>query len=472
MMRQSRRIEEFDEDDDDDAGSDAFGGRGGGGASNNSMSESSRGGGGARRRDAFGMPSDDEDDEDDEDGGSSIGGGGARSAGSSSQGPSGIGDDEDEFSTLANNERLFQPNDRGRGAPQSRQAQPPFINRRIDPLATPRFSAAPPPGGGGGPGARQPDFLDRGGGGGGGQAPRDDGFVGPTTPASLDDQKLELLHKIQRMAASGTSPQISLSIDSPFEQIQLEYQRMKRGAEITRSIKFQRRVLLAVSTGVEFVSKRASFLKLRLDGFSESVLDSIADYDEAFEGVHEKYGESVSMDPMYSVMFMFMSSMVAYHISNAMFSTVLPSVSQTLSNNPAILARVAEAMQSINGNGGGVSSPPPQAQQQPPQQPVLMAAPPPVIVRPAQQPPPMIASHFPPPAPQQQSSVFGLGPDPPLATRPEPPGVMAPPPTAAAAQDEDDVRSVSASEVSAGGTRRRASNQRRRAPPGDETLIL
>jgi hypothetical protein len=286
------------------------------------------------RRDAFGVPEDDDAE--------SISAGSSVSFGRSSRAEE--EEEDDEFGMLANQDRLLPSQERPPSAP------PPQARR---------FSSSAPPSAAAPPSrpfvGRQPDFLNQ----------KDDGFIAPADENTLDNQKLELLHKVQRMAASGTPPQVALSMDSSFEQINLEYQRMRKNAEIMRSIKFQRRILLAVSTGVEFLSKRAGFLKLRLDGFSESVLDSIADYDDSFEDLHGRYGESVSMDPMYSVLFMFLSSMVAYHISNAMFSSVLPSVTQTLSNSPEILAQVTEAMRGFN-SGGPAAKPAPAVAPPPP----------------------------------------------------------------------------------------------------------
>lgn len=344
-------------------------------------------------RDAFGQPSDSDTDSE---------------CSMSSPSASGAGDDDiDEASMLANRERMRPA--RAPGAPAPRPAAP-----QISTVPSRPRSAAPS--------MRQPDFMG---------VAQDDGFVGPPEE-TLDNVKLELLHKIQRMAASsGLKPELALSMESPYEQINAEYQRMRRSQEINRSIKFQRRVLLATATGVEFLSKRMPFIKLHLDGFAEAQMDSIADYDDAFESLHERHGDSVRVDPMYTVLFMFMSSIVAYHLSNAMFSSVLPSVSQTLANNPNIMSQVADAMKGLTGTPGAATGLPgltatpeggPSASA-PPAMPPPSGGP---RFPPAPPAPTAPSSMMPPPPPMQQPGappqmMYQRGPAPPASGMPQPP---------------------------------------------------
>jgi len=362
-------------------------------------------------RDTFadGVPSESSDSDDD------IG----SSDKSSSEGGDDIDDDETDFASLANEERLLDRTQH----PRSKPAPPP-------PQRAPMPFVAPPP-------PRTPDFM-------GSTNHQDDGFVGPDL-MSLDQQKLELLHNIQRMAANGNAPQVSLSMESSYEQISQEYARMKKSGEIQRSVKFQRRCLLAASSGVEFLSKRMTFMKLNLSGFAEATLDSIADFDSAFEECHEEYGDSIKMSPVYTVFFMWVSSIIAFHLSTSLYSSVLPSVSQTLSNNPEVMQQVAAAMQGMVGTpkGDPVIAPEVPSVAAPKQSAVVQSA------------PPLNFPNAPPPA------AFA-GPPPPMASRIE---------TIAEEQlpsmpPDDEVVSV----VSDGGTRSKV--RRARKPPGPDTLVL
>ncbi len=54
-------------------------------------------------------------------------------------------------------------------------------------------------------------------------------------------------------------------------------------------VKFARRVLLAFTSFTEFVNKRYDPFAVDLDGWSESVMENISDYDSAFERLLVKY---------------------------------------------------------------------------------------------------------------------------------------------------------------------------------------
>ena len=48
---------------------------------------------------------------------------------------------------------------------------------------------------------------------------------------------------------------------------------------------------MAAITGVEFLNKKFDPIGAKLDGWSESVMDNITDYEEIFKQLHEKYKE-------------------------------------------------------------------------------------------------------------------------------------------------------------------------------------
>ena len=58
-----------------------------------------------------------------------------------------------------------------------------------------------------------------------------------------------------------------------------EYSKIKKFIETQAGIKFARRCLMACVTGLEFLNKRFDPFKLKLEGWSENVMESIDDYD-------------------------------------------------------------------------------------------------------------------------------------------------------------------------------------------------
>ena len=65
---------------------------------------------------------------------------------------------------------------------------------------------------------------------------------------------------------------------------------LKKQREIDNSVKFQRKILMAAVTGLEFLNNKFDPFSVNLDGWSESVNESIFDYDEIFEELYAKYG--------------------------------------------------------------------------------------------------------------------------------------------------------------------------------------
>jgi hypothetical protein len=88
-----------------------------------------------------------------------------------------------------------------------------------------------------------------------------------------------------------------------------------------RNIKMMQKALVTVGAGIEMMNSWYNPLKLRLDGFSKSLLLSIREYDEIFEELHWKYCDSVSMPPEMKLVMTLGSSLWFFHMSNHSPST-------------------------------------------------------------------------------------------------------------------------------------------------------
>ena len=82
---------------------------------------------------------------------------------------------------------------------------------------------------------------------------------------------------------------MNYSMTSNLEDMRTEYYKLKKQRETENSVKFQRKILMAVVTGAEFLNNKFSPFDIKLDGWSESVNDNINDFDEVFEELAEKY---------------------------------------------------------------------------------------------------------------------------------------------------------------------------------------
>jgi hypothetical protein len=82
-----------------------------------------------------------------------------------------------------------------------------------------------------------------------------------------------------------------LTAYSDIEEIRTEYKRLTYAIEADRAIRFQRRILAACVTGLEYLNKRFDPFDLQLDGWSENMMENVEDYDSVFEELYQKYND-------------------------------------------------------------------------------------------------------------------------------------------------------------------------------------
>lgn len=186
-------------------------------------------------------------------------------------------------------------------------------------------------------------------------------FAAPTmTAEDILNTKRELLYQFNRLEKKGMALPRKFSLSSSLEEMKAEYERLKRDMEIDASVRFQRRMLMACVSGVEFLNHKFDPFSVHLDGWSETVQENINDYDDVFEELWDKYHTKVKMAPELRLMFMLGGSAVWFHISHSMFKT-MPGVDQVFRQNPELKRQFMDAtmktMQqqdsSANGASGG-----------------------------------------------------------------------------------------------------------------------
>jgi hypothetical protein len=145
----------------------------------------------------------------------------------------------------------------------------------------------------------------------------------PTGPSegykTIEDEKADLLNRIARLGKKGLNTSARLTVYSDIEDIRAEYKRLTYSIEVDQSVKFQRRMLVACVSGVEFLNKKFDPFDLELDGWSENVMENQEDYDGVFEELFQKYRSKVSVAPEIKLMFMIGGSAMMFHLSKSMF---------------------------------------------------------------------------------------------------------------------------------------------------------
>ena len=153
----------------------------------------------------------------------------------------------------------------------------------------------------------------------------------------------------------------------------MEFMNLKAQRDIHNSIKFQRKMMMAVVTGVEFINTKFDPFDVKLDGWSESVHENVNDYDEIFEELHEKHKEKAKMAPETKLFFSLAGSAFMFHLTQSLFKSSTPAMADVMQQNPEMMKQFAQAavgaqqQQQMGGARGGYGAPPMPQHHAPPQ---------------------------------------------------------------------------------------------------------
>ena len=155
--------------------------------------------------------------------------------------------------------------------------------------------------------------------------------------------KRELLYQFERLEKKGMKLPRKFTMASNLDDMKNEYDRLKRDREIDNSVKFQRKALMMFTSGVELLNSNFDPLGAKLDGWSESIHESIDEYDDVFEELHDKYmGKAKALPPEIKLLMTLSGSAFMFHITNSMFKT-MPGIDQVFKQNPGLMKQFAAA---------------------------------------------------------------------------------------------------------------------------------
>tara|TARA_B110001450_G_C17656648_1_gene495553 strand:+ start:622 stop:1824 length:1203 start_codon:yes stop_codon:yes gene_type:complete len=159
----------------------------------------------------------------------------------------------------------------------------------------------------------------------------------------IQKEKFELLCNLERLEHRGFKLARAFTMESDFSEMKREYERIKRKLEIDRSVRFQRKMLIACVTGIEFLNGKFDPFDIKLDGWSESVHENANDYDDIFEELHEKYKEQANMAPELRLILMLSGSGFMFHLTQSIFKSSIPGVGDIMKQNPDLMNQFARA---------------------------------------------------------------------------------------------------------------------------------
>jgi len=178
--------------------------------------------------------------------------------------------------------------------------------------------------------------------------------------------KQDLLIKMAALEKKGFEFSKKFNMTSNYEEMEFEYTKIKKFIESQAGIKFARRCLMACVTGIEFLNKKFDPFNIKLEGWSENVMENVDDYDNIFEKLHEKYSSKAEVAPEVELLLMLGGSAFMFHLTNSLLKG--PAISNLVAqNNPNFMASMMGAMS--QGMKESARPPPPQGMNKPGGQP-------------------------------------------------------------------------------------------------------
>lgn len=180
------------------------------------------------------------------------------------------------------------------------------------------------------------------------------------TEEEIMNMKRELMYQFDRLERKGVRLPKRFTMASTLDEMKTEYERIKVDREMDAAVKFQRKMLMACVTGIEFLNNKFDPLDVKLDGWSDSLNENLVEYDDVFEELYQKYRGKAKMAPELKLLFMVGGSGVMFHLTNTMFRSTLPGLDQVMRQNPDLMRQFTQAtINTMAGNAAPHPPPPP-----------------------------------------------------------------------------------------------------------------
>jgi len=168
------------------------------------------------------------------------------------------------------------------------------------------------------------------------------------------NEKKEILYQLDRLESKGFKVPFKFNMNSDFDEMKSEYNRIIREKELDGSVRFQQKMLMAFISGTEYMNSRYDPFTIKLDGWSEQVNENINDYDDIFEELHCKYKSTgKKMAPELRLFISLSGSAFMFHLTSRMFKEQpMPDVENVLKSDPELMKQFqnAAAKQYMMGN--------------------------------------------------------------------------------------------------------------------------
>ena len=169
-----------------------------------------------------------------------------------------------------------------------------------------------------------------------------DKYYGFGSEEELNLAKLDMLRKLGELAQYGVKLSQNYNMNSDYKAMKYEHELHKSIRDKHNGVKWLSNMMLNICWGTELANDNFNPFEFKLKGWSEQMNEDIDDYYDVLGELYEKYFKSGKpIPPELKLVLMIGGSAVKFHIANTAFSKI-PSLSQALSQNPALAQKLNE----------------------------------------------------------------------------------------------------------------------------------
>ena len=167
------------------------------------------------------------------------------------------------------------------------------------------------------------------------------------SPYRSDDieEKSTLLTTFHLLQQQGVKSDLKLDIGADIKTIRAEIKRMETELNSQKMVKFARKFLIAMVSGIEFLNARYDPVGLHLNGWSEHVMTTLGDYDSVFLRLYDKYKDHTSaLAPEAELMLILGGSGLMFHLTQSFVNQNVPKFTEVAKEHPDLAEKIAGIM--------------------------------------------------------------------------------------------------------------------------------
>jgi hypothetical protein len=182
---------------------------------------------------------------------------------------------------------------------------------------------------------------------GGFMKPPSESFMQEARPRISDREmrrkKRIMLKKLEQWHEKGMiSGKLELNMESPFDEVEDEYETALEDKRKKDSIKLQGWWFMTAVNSIEYANAAFNPFDLNLDGWGEQINEDIDSYEEIFSELHDKY-KGGKMAPELSLVLRLGFSAAVVNFTNKALSSATPGFNDVIRQNPDLMKAFSDA---------------------------------------------------------------------------------------------------------------------------------